>query len=457
MADNNAARQYDYLVIGGGSGGIASANRAGMHGAKVGLIEANDLGGTCVNLGCVPKKVMWHVSELMEEIGLYAEDYGIELTESPNLDFGRMADNRQAFIARLHTAYKNGLDSNGVELIQGYASFVDPHTVEVNGEYYTADRILIATGGRPKRPNIPGSEFGIVSDDVFKLKTLPERIAVVGGGYIGVEMSGIFHGFKVDTHQFIRKPKPLHGFDDIICKGFVEIAEAEGKKVHTNKSVKEVRQNDDQSYTMYFEDGSTHETDQILWATGRNPNTDSLNIEAAGVNVYPDGYIEVDQYQNTTVDHIFAVGDVTGRVELTPVAIAAGRRLSERLFNGKTNLYLDYTNIPTVFFTHPPIGTVGMTEEQAEDEYGKDHIKVYQTTFTSMHSSITRNRQKTYMKLVCAGVEEKVVGLHGIGRGMDEMLQGFAVAIKMGATKADFDSTVAIHPTAAEEFVTMKG
>lgn len=456
MSKRNKENHYDYLVIGGGSGGIASANRASMHGAKVALVEANDLGGTCVNVGCVPKKVMWYVSELMEEIDLYAEDYGVEIGHSPKLDFKRMVENRQTYIQYLHTAYKKGLDNNGVELIRGYAKFVDNNKVEVNGEIYTADHILLATGGRPKRPNLPGSEFGIDSDGVFELTELPERVAVVGGGYIGVEMSGIFHSFKADTHLFIRKPTPLHGFDSIICEGFTELAESDGKNVHVNKSVKEVKKNEDGSYTMYFEDGTTHETDLILWATGRNPNTDNLNIEVTDVNIYPDGYIEIDQYQNTTADHIYAVGDVTGRVELTPVAIAAGRRLSERLFNGKTDLYLDYRNIPSVFFTHPPIGTVGMTEEQAKDEYGEEKVKVYKSVFTSMHSSITRNKQKTYMKLVCVGKTEKVVGLHGIGRGMDELLQGFAVAIKMGATKADFDNTVAIHPTAAEEFVTMR-
>lgn len=447
---------YDYLVIGGGSGGIASANRAGMHGAKVALIEANDLGGTCVNLGCVPKKIMWHVSEMMEELYLYAADYGVELSEAPKLDFKRMAENRRTFIEYLHTAYKKGLDSNSVELIKGYATFVDESTVEVNGKQYTADHILLATGGKPKRPEIPGSEFGIVSDGVFDLNELPKRVAVVGGGYIGVEMSGIFHGFKADTHLFIRKPMPLYGFDSIICEGFTELAEAEGKHVHTNKSVKEVKENQDGSYTMYFEDGSTHETDLILWATGRTPNTENLNLEVTKVNLYPGGYIETDQYQNTTAENIYAIGDVTGRVELTPVAIAAGRRLSERVFNGKKDLYLDYNTIPTVFFTHPPIGTVGMTEEQAKDEYGDNAIKVYTSKFTSMHSSITKNKQKSYMKLVCLGEDEQVIGLHGIGRGMDELLQGFAVAIKMGATKADFDDTVAIHPTAAEEFVTMR-
>lgn len=450
-----SVKEFDYLVIGGGSGGIASANRAGMYGAKVGLIEAGNLGGTCVNLGCVPKKVMWHVAKLMEEQELYAEDYGIELVKKPTLDFSKMVQNRREYISYLHEAYKRGLDSNGVELIQGFASFVDEHTLEVNGEWYIAKHILIATGGKPRRLDIPGGDLGVVSDGVFDLTELPERVAVVGGGYIGVEMSGIFHAFGVDTHLFIRKSTPLTGFDSVIKEGYMALSEAEGHAIHTEKTVKKVEEQSDGSYLMTFDDGSTHETDLVVWATGRTPNTDKLNLEAADVHAYPNGYIEVDKYQNTTGNGVYAVGDVTGRVELTPVAIAAGRRLSERLFNGKTDLYLEYENIPSVIFTHPPIGTVGMTEEFARDEFGDD-VTVYKATFTSMHSSITRNRQKTYMKLVCVGNEEKVVGLHGIGQGMDEMLQGFAVAIKMGATKADFDNTVAIHPTAAEEFVTMR-
>lgn len=447
---------YDYLVIGGGSGGIASANRAGMHGAKVALIEENQLGGTCVNLGCVPKKVMWYVAEMMESFKHYGEGYGIELNGEPTLNFKKMVENREKYISFLHKAYKSGLDSNNVELIKGRASFVDDSTVEVNGKEYTAKHILIATGGQPKRLDIPGGDLGIVSDGVFDLTELPKSVAVIGGGYIGVEMSNIFHALGSDTHMFVRKPQPLYNFDSIICEGFAEISKKEGRNIHTNKTVEKVEQLGEKQYKLYFADGTTHETELLIWATGRTPNTDGLNVEAAGVNLYPGGYVEVDQYQNTTGHNIYSVGDVTGRVELTPVAIAAGRRLSERLFNNQVDEYLDYNNIPTVIFTHPPIGTIGMTEEQARDEYNEEDVKIYQTAFTSMHSSITPNRQKAYMKLVCVGKEEKIVGLHGIGKGMDEILQGFAVAINMGATKRDFDRTVAIHPTAAEEFVTMR-
>lgn len=448
-------KHFDYLVIGGGSGGIASANRAGMHGASVGLIEAKNLGGTCVNLGCVPKKVMWHVAEMVGDLDAYGFDYGLDLQER-NLDFKRLVENRQNYITFLHGAYQRGLDSNGVQRIEGFARFVDERTIEVEGKRYTADHIMIATGGRPKKIDIPGAEYALTSDDFFDLTELPKRAAIIGGGYIAVELGGVMHHLGVDTHLFVRKPAPLYNFDSIIQEGYKALTQEDGPTLHTDKTITELVKNADGSLTMKFADGTDHVTDMVLMATGRIPNTENLNLEAAGVECNPGGYIRVDDYQNTTQKGIYSVGDVTGRIELTPVAIAAGRRLSERLFNNKPHSRLDYTNIPSVIFTHPPIGTVGMTEKEAEEEYGAGNVKIYQNVFTSMHSSITRNRQRSYMKLVCVGREEKIVGLHGIGRGMDEMLQGFAVAIKMGATKADFDDTVAIHPTGAEEFVTMR-
>ncbi|MDN6195235.1 MAG: glutathione-disulfide reductase [Atopostipes suicloacalis] len=454
------AKKFDYLVIGGGSGGIASANRAGEHGAKVGLIEAEHLGGTCVNLGCVPKKVMWYVGKLLSDINLYSKGYGVEI-DNAKLNYKKMKENRDAFIDFLHTPYKKGLDSNGVELIRGYARFKDSKTVEVNGNDYTADHILIATGGRPKRLDIPGSDIGIDSDGFFALKELPEKMAIIGGGYIGVEISGLLRHFGVDVELFEFLPSILDNFDSTIKDGYMEIAEKEGFKdtIHPNSSVVKVEEKDDQ-HILHFQDGSTHKTDLVLWATGREPNVEGMNFDEIGIELTDSGHVKVDAYQNTNVDNIYAVGDVIGKLDLTPVAIAAGRRLSERLFNNKKDLKLDYANIPTVVFTEPPIGTVGLTEKEAIEEYGDVYgggdIKVYTSIFTSMHSSITDNRQKAIFKLVCVGPEEKVVGLHGIGQGMDEILQGFAVAIKMGATKADFDETVAIHPTAAEEFVTMR-
>ena len=451
------AEHFDYLVIGGGSGGIASANRAGEHGAKVGLIEARNLGGTCVNLGCVPKKVMWYVAKLMEDFDLYGKGYGLEFSEEPQLNFKKLKENRDQYIEFLHTAYQRGLDNNNVEHIKGYGKIVDNHTVDVDGVEYTADHILIATGGRPKRLNIPGAEYGIDSDGFFDLEELPESVAIIGGGYIGVEISGLLRTFGVKAHVFEFLPSVLATFDSIVKDGYMEIAENEGfaDTIHTDASVQKVEKKGDK-YILHFEDGSTHETDLVLWATGRAPNVENIGLENVGVELNDLGFIKVDQYQNTTIDNIYSVGDVLGILNLTPVAIAAGRQLSERLFNNKKEAKVDYTNVPSVVFTEPPIGTVGLTEDEAVAEYGEGNIKIYKSVFTSMHSSITDNRQKAYMKLICAGNDEKIVGLHGIGQGMDEMLQGFSVAIKMGATKADFDETVAIHPTAAEEFVTMR-
>lgn len=447
-------KHYDYISIGGGSGGIASSNRAGMHGAKVALIEGNAIGGTCVNVGCVPKKVMWHGAQMMDDMNLYAEDYGITIGDR-QLNFEKLVKNREGYIARLHTIYQKNLNNNSVDLINGYAKFVDAHTVEVNGEHYTADHFLIATGGRPVWPAIPGAEYGIDSDGFFELTELPKRVAVIGAGYIAVELAGVLHGLGSDTHLFVRKHAPLRNFDSIIVEGLVETMAQEGASLHTHSIPKEVTKNEDGSLTIYFENGTSHNTDTVIWAIGRQPNTEDLNLDVTDVEVNDGGYIKVDKYQNTTAKNIYAIGDVVGRIELTPVAIAAGRRLSERLFNNKPNEFLDYSNIPTVIFSHPPIGTIGMSEEEAIETYGDADIKVYKAVFTSMHSSITANRQKTYMKLVCQGENERVVGLHGLGKGLDEMVQGFAVAIKMGATKADFDNTVAIHPTGAEEFVTM--
>lgn len=450
-------QHFDYLVIGGGSGGIASANRAGEHGAKVGLVEASDLGGTCVNLGCVPKKVMWYVAKMLGEIENYADGYGIEFSDEPKLNYQKLKQNRDDYIKFLHGAYQRGLDSNNVEVIKGYAKFVDKNTVEVEGEKYTADHILIATGGRPKRLDIPGGEHGIDSDGFFALEELPESVAVIGGGYIGVEISGLLRTFGVEVHLFEFLSSVLATFDPVIRDGYMELAERAGyaDTIHTSKSVKEIEKKDDK-YILHFEDGSHHETDLVLWATGRAPNVENIGLEEIGVELNDFGFIDVDKYQNTSVEDVYAVGDVLGKINLTPVAIAAGRRLSERLFNNKPESHLVYENVPSVVFTEPPIGTVGITEDEAVLQYERENVKVYTTRFTSMHSAISDNRERAYMKLVCVGEDEKIVGLHGIGAGMDEMLQGFGVAVKMGATKADFDDTVAIHPTAAEEFVTMR-
>ena len=447
-------REYDIIAIGGGSGGIATMNRAGEHGAKAAVIEEKKLGGTCVNVGCVPKKIMWYGAQIAESFHHYGPDYGFT-SSNVQFDFAKLRQNREAYIDRARSSYDGSFKRNGVDLIEGRAHFVDSHTVSVNGELIRAKHIVIATGARPSIPTIPGAELGDSSDDVFAWEQLPESVAILGAGYIAVELAGVLHTLGVQTDLFVRRDRPLRGFDSYIVEGLVNEMEKTGLPLHTHKVPVKLEETE-QGITIHFEDGSSHTASQVIWATGRRPNVDGLELENAGVTLNERGFIQVDEYQNTVVDGIYALGDVTGEKELTPVAIKAGRTLSERLFNGKTSAKMDYTTIPTVVFSHPAIGTVGLTEDQAIKEYGQEHIKVYKSSFASMYSAVTNHRQESRFKLITAGADEKVVGLHGLGYGVDEMIQGFAVAIKMGATKADFDATVAIHPTASEEFVTMR-
>lgn len=449
------AQHFDYIAIGGGSGGIASANRAAMHGKKVALIEAKDLGGTCVNVGCVPKKVMWYGAQVADAINLYAADYGFDV-EMKGHSWAKLIESRQAYIGRIHQSYDRVLGNNNISVIKGFAKFKDANTLEVNGEFYTADHITIATGGEPIIPHIPGAEHGINSDGFFALEDQPKRVAVVGAGYIAVELAGVMHSLGSETHLLVRKHAPLRNFDPLLTNTLVEAMATDGPTLHTESVPKSVEKHSDGSLTLHLDNGKQLTVDCLIWAIGRRPLTDNLNLEAAGVSVDNHGYIKVDEYQNTTANGVYAVGDNIGYVELTPVAVKAGRLLSERLFNGQTHAKMDYDMIPTVVFSHPPIGTLGLTEPQAQEQYGDDQVKVYTSTFTSMYTAVTAHRQPCKMKLVCVGENEKVVGVHGIGFGMDEILQGFAVAVKMGATKADFDACVAIHPTGAEEFVTMR-
>lgn len=448
-------KHYDYITIGGGSGGIASINRAASYGKKCAIIEAKYLGGTCVNVGCVPKKIMWYAAQIAEAIHCYAPDYGFDVTVN-NFDWGKMVASRTAYIQRVHTSYNKILTNNNVDVIQGYGRFIDNHTVEVNGQHYTADHILIAVGGKPSIPSIPGYEYGITSDGFFELTERPKRVAVIGAGYIASEIASVLHSLGSKTYQFVRKESPLRLFDPMIVNKFIEITQAEGHELHNFSVPKFVEKNENNSYLLHLENGKKYEVDCVIWATGRQPATKGLNLKAAGVAINKWGFIEVDEYQNTNVPYIYSVGDDTEAPALTPVAVAAGRRLAERLFNNKPNERMDFTNIPTVVFTHPPIGAVGLTEPEAICAYGEKNIKIYCSTFTAMYTAVTAHHQPCLMKLICAGSEEKIVGIHGIGYGMDEILQGFAVALKMGATKKDFDNTVAIHPTAAEEFVTMR-
>ena len=450
------AQHFDYICLGAGSGGIASANRAAMRGAKVLLIEAKHVGGTCVNVGCVPKKVMWYGAQVAEAIHLYAKDYGFDVSVN-QFNWQTLVDSREAYIKRIHGAYDRGLAANGVTLVNGYGKFINNRTIEVNGEHYTADHILIATGGAPTIPNIPGAEHGIDSNGFFELTEQPKRVAVVGAGYIAVELAGVLHGLGSETHLFVRKHSPLRNFDPMLSQALVEAMAEDGPTLHTHSIPTQVEKNADGSLTLHLENGESYQVDCLIWAIGRSPSTDNIGLEHTDVERNERGYIITDEQQNTAAKGIYCVGDIMqGGIELTPVAVKAGRLLSERLFNGMAEAKMDYANVPTVVFSHPPIGTMGLTEPQAVEQFGEQQVKVYTSSFTSMYTAVTAHRQPCKMKLVCAGEDEKVVGIHGIGFAMDEILQGFGVAMKMGATKADFDAVVAIHPTGAEEFVTMR-
>lgn len=446
-------KHYDLLAIGGGSGGIATANRAARYGAKCAVIEGGRLGGTCVNVGCVPKKIMWNTATVQHALE-NAPDYGFSLDKHA-FHWAELKKSRDAYIQRLNKNYGVGLADNSVDHIQGYARFVDAHTVEVNGEQFSADHIVIATGGRPVVPQLPGAELGITSDGFFELETQPGRVAIVGAGYIAVELAGVLNMLGSEVSLLLRRGHFLDSFDAMLRETLMEDMIEAGINILTHRNVAAVRR-DGSSLTLVFENGETiHDLDSVIWAVGREPNLHTLALDAAGLEVNARGFIPVDAFQNTRVANIYAVGDITPCPALTPVAIAAGRRLADRIFGGMTDRHLDFSNIATVVFSHPPIGTVGLTEAQAREIHG-DNVKIYQTRFTPMAHAFSSHPVKTAMKLITVGEHEKIVGLHVIGEGADEMLQGFAVAIKMGATKKDFDDTVAIHPTSAEELVTMR-
>lgn len=443
--------KYDLLVIGAGSGGIATANRAAMLGANCAVIEASVLGGTCVNVGCVPKKVMWNAAHLAEGFAL-AQDYGFDVA-GWQLDWSKLVANREAYIQRLHGIYKKNLQKNGVTLIPGHARFLNKRTLQVGDDKYQADHIVIACGGRPAVPAITGAEHGITSDGFFALQQQPGKVAVVGAGYIAVELAGVLKVLGTDTHLLLRRDKPLRSFDAMLSEYLLEAMRAQGIHVQI-ECVPQAVSKDQAGYNITTEKGETLTGfDQVIWAIGRLPNSDQLDLDKAGVAVDEVGYIPVDAYQNTVVDGVYALGDVTGKVELTPVAIAAGRRLARRLFGGELDLQLDYSNIPTVIFSHPPIGTVGLSEAEAQQKYGEEHVQVYQTRFKPMQYALAPHGEFCAMKIVTIGADEQVVGCHIIGDGADEMLQGVAVAIKLGVTRTNLHDTVAIHPTASEELV----
>ena len=380
--------------------------------------------------------------------------------ELKKVEYSVLKEARDKYITKLNGIYEANLERADITSIEGHGKFIDPHTVQVNGENYTGKHILVATGGRPRFPDIPGAELGISSDDFFDLKELPKRVAVVGAGYIAVELAGIFEAFGSETSLVFRHETFLRDFDPMLSDMLKEHMTEKTKMnlVANAGDVSQVRREKDGSLTLLTKSGKSVNADCILWAIGRLPMIENIGLDLAGVKVASSGYIETDEFQNSSVSHIYSVGDVQGRIQLTPVAIAAGRRLSNRLFGGSQYAQdkLDYHNVPSVVFSHPPLGTVGLTEPEARKKFGDDSVKIYKSVFTPMSFALTERKVKTGMKLVCVGAEEKVVGVHLVGQASDEILQGFAVAVKMGATKSDFDDTVAIHPTAAEELVTMR-
>ena len=447
------SEKFDLLVIGGGSGGLAHAQRAAEYGVKAAVVEYQPLGGTCVNVGCVPKKVMWYASHLSHDLS-HAVDYGYDLKVEGH-NWGALKARRDAYIKRLNDIYGNNLDKRGVTHIVGAARMVDAHTVVVDGHEYTAERIVIATGGRPIMPTIPGAEYGITSDGFFELEEQPKRVLIAGSGYVAVELAGVFSGLGSETQIVVRKDSVLRSFDKMLSQELMDTMRKDGIALDTGVIPSALTKTDD-GLILSAEDGREFgPVDAVVWAVGRAPNTDTLDLDKAGVILDQGGFVVTDKLQQTNVENIFALGDVTGRAALTPVAIAAGRRLADRLFADMKDRYLDYDLIPTVIFSHPTIGTVGMTEDEARAEYGDD-MKVYTSGFTPMFYALGDVKGRSVMKLVTAGADERVVGLHVFGAGADEMLQGFAVAMRMGATKKDFDDTVAIHPTNSEEVVTMR-
>ena len=445
--------KFDLLVIGGGSGGLAHAQRAAEYGINAAVVEYGPLGGTCVNVGCVPKKVMWYAAHYAHLLH-HAADYGYD-TRVAGHDWAALKARRDAYVKRLNDIYDNNLEKRGVTYVAGTARFIDANTVIVGDEEYEADHIVIATGGQPIVPNIPGAEHGITSDGFFELEEQPRRVLIAGSGYIAVELAGIFGGLGSETQVIVRKEGVLRSFDKMLSSELMDEMRKSGIALDTGVVPASVRKTGD-GLMLTSEDGREFgPVDALIWAVGRSPNTATLDLDNAGVNQDDRGFVSTDDLQATNVENIHALGDVTGRAALTPVAIAAGRRLADRLYGGMDGRHLDYRLIPTVIFCHPTIGTVGMTEDEARGEYGDD-IKVYSSGFTPMFYALGEDKKRSVMKLITAGEDERVVGCHVFGDGADEMLQGFAVAMRMGATKKDFDDTVAIHPTNAEEVVTMR-
>ena len=444
---------YDLFVIGGGSGGIATARRAAEYGARVGVAESGRLGGTCVNRGCIPKKLMVYASRF-PDLFTEATGYGWSSVTS-NLDWSKMITAVNNEVERLNGIYQRMLDKSGVDVIRSYGRFLDPHTVEVGEQKVTAEKILIAVGGHPVKPDIPGIEHTITSDDIFHLSQQPKRMVIFGGGYIGVEFACIMQGLGTEVTQIIRRDLILNGFDEDIRQEIQEAMQHHGITILNNSQLKAVEKT--ASGLRVVLEGEHSEAviaDVVgLAATGRIPNLQNLGLENAGVEVVK-GAIAVDRYSQTSQANIYAVGDCTDNINLTPVAINEGRAFADTHFGGKERI-MSYENVPTAIFSTPEAATVGLTEAEARAKYG-DVVKIYRSKFRPMYHTLTGKQEKTLMKLVVDSSSDRVLGAHMVGEHAAEIIQGVAIAVKMGAKKADFDATVGIHPSAAEEFVTMR-
>jgi glutathione reductase (NADPH) len=446
------AYDFDLYVIGAGSGGVRAARFAAGFGAKVAVAESRYLGGTCVNVGCVPKKLLVYGAHYAEDFE-QASAYGWTAGE-PSFDWAALIANKNREINRLNDIYRNLLVNSGVVLHEGHARITGPHEVEINGQRYSAKHIMIATGGWPVIPDIPGREHAISSNEAFFLKELPKRVIVVGGGYIAVEFAGIFHGMGAQTSLLYRGELFLRGFDGAVRMHLAQELTRRGLDLQFNADIKSIEKLDDGSLSVELKDGKTLITDCVFYATGRRPMLDNLGLENTGVTLDEKGFVQVNEKYETTEPSILAIGDVTGRVQLTPVALAEGMAVARRLFKPEQYRLVDYRMIPTAVFSLPNIGTVGLTQEQAEEEGYT--VEIFESRFRPMKLSLTDCQERTLMKLVVDAKTDKVLGCHMVGPDAGEIVQGLAIALKAGATKRDFDETIGVHPTAAEEFVTMR-
>ena len=445
---------WDLVVIGGGSGGLACAQRAARHGARVAVAEPGPLGGTCVNVGCVPKKIMYHAAELAHGIA-DAADYGFSVSLAGH-DWAALKARRDAYVERLRGIYLENLTKSGATLIRKRARIAGPGQIAIGDAVHAAKHIVVATGGRPHVPAVPGAEVAITSDGFFALARMPASVAIVGSGYVAAELSAVFSALGARVTAAIRGDRILRSFDEMLSARLMTAMQADGIEIAT-RAVPAGLTTSAEGHRLVLADGrSLGPFECVMWAIGRIPETAGLGLAEAGAQIAAGGEIVTDLRQDTTAPGIHAIGDVTGRAQLTPVAIAAGRRLADRLFGGAADRHLDYRLIPTVVFSHPPIGTVGLTEAEARAEHGES-VEVFRHDFMPLYHGITARRRRAEVKLVTAGGDRRILGLHAIGMGADELLQGFAVALRLGATKRDFDDTVAIHPTSAEELVTLSG